>query len=167
MIRALGALLVVAAAGGIGHAVTENVRMRVALLRETEGFLHFAAGELRLRDTPLPALFAACAHRGGMLSAGLEHAARETARGKTAEDALAPLMGKLSSLCGGETAYAFSQAARAMGRYDSETAASACLRSCEAVGEERKRQETRLREKGRLYGAVSLCLGAMAALAVW
>ena len=167
MIRALGALLVVLAAGGTGAALAEGMKKRAALLRETEGFLRLAADELRQRETPLPALFFLAAEGGGRLAETLRSCGQKTARGLTAERALSPLTELLRESCGPQAAFALEEAARVLGRYDGETQAEACLRAALRLREEKEEAEHLAREKGRLCRAVSLCLGAMAALAVW
>ena len=51
-----------------------------------------------------------------------------------------------------------------MGRYDSATQAGACDRALEQLDLEREALRRELDEKGRLYHAVPLALGLMAAL---
>ena len=89
----------------------------------------------------------------------------ELRTGQTAVNAAAPLLENLETQRDlPETARALADLCGVLGRYDSATQSGACDRALEQLDRQREALRRELDEKGRLYHAVPLALGLMAAL---
>lgn len=168
MIRLLGAALLLLSALLAGQAFTGLLRRKRAVLRELRGFVEMMQAELLQRGTPLPELFARQADRRGLLWEPVRDCGRALACGIPAERAMEPL---LKALEDGEAlpeaAAAMGELSRALGKYDAGTQAERCKQICARLEEQEKQLWTALKEKGRLYRALSFSAGAALALMLW
>ncbi len=166
--RALGAILLVVACGGVGFGWTLRQKQRIALLEALRAAVQGIGTELTQRGTPLPEILEGEARRSDLLAEGLSQLAKELRRGKPVVQAAAPLLEALSGRWElPQAAQTMEELCQRLGRYDAPTQGDACVRAAarlEQIGEEQQRV---LLEKGRLYHTVPLALGAMAALVIW
>ena len=163
--RFAGALLLMAAGWAAGAALTGGLRRKCAVLRELTAVLFRMAEELDQRETPLPQIFLREAERAPLLSAALRLAARQTAAGRPAGQALAPLCTALSKDEGlPQAAEAMTELSTLLGAYDAETQARACRAAGQSIEDLRREQDRVLAEKGRLYRALAFSAGAILAL---
>lgn len=163
--RLTGALLLLAAGWEAGTALTGALRRKCAVLRELAALLSRMAEEIGQRETPLPQVFAREAERTPLLAAPLRVAAKKTAAGLPAGQALQTLCETLSLREGlPQAARAVAELSALLGAYDAETQARAC-RSAEGVLRTLEQEQERLlAEKGRLYRALAFSAGAILAL---
>lgn len=156
--RWLGALLMVAACGGMGFAWTGALRRKLALLERLCSLLRRLQTELSQRGTPLPQLAE---------QLGLAAPAEQLRSGRTALSVAAPYLERLEKNWDlSETARTLEELARVLGRYDGGTQAAACGHAIGQLEVQRDALARELQEKGKLYHTVPLALGLMAALVV-
>lgn len=168
MIRLLGAALLLFGALLAGQAFTGLLRRKRAVLRELRGFVEMMQAELLQRGTPLPELFARQADRRGLLWEPVRDCGRALACGIPAERAMEPLRKALEDgEALPEAAAAMGELSRALGKYDAGTQAERCKQICARLEEQEKQLWTALKEKGRLYRALSFSAGAVLALMLW
>lgn len=166
--RAVGAILLVAACGGIGFGWTARQKKRIALLEALRAAIQGLGTELTQRGTPLPEILEAEARRGGLLAGPMAQLAEALRQGTPMSQAAAPMTKALSESWElPQAAQAVAELCQLLGRYDAPTQGAACARAAarlEQIGEEQRQV---LLEKGKLYHTVPLALGTMAALVIW
>lgn len=165
--RALGALLILFACGGIGLGWTARQKGKIALLEALRSSVEALGTELTQRGTPLPEILEKEARRGGRLAACCARLAEALRQGTGMARAAEPFLERLEELELAQAVLPLAELCQVLGRYDAPTQGAACGRCAlrlEALEEEQRRL---LQEKGRLYHTVPLALGAMAALVIW
>ncbi len=163
--RYLGALLLVGACAAAGFARTAALRRKIALVEGLSSLVRHIRTELCQRGSPLPEMLRQASSRSPAFAHELNRMETELRAGQTAANAAAPLLEHLETQRDlPETARALADLCGVLGRYDSATQAGACDRTLEQLDLQREALRRELDEKGRLYHAVPLALGLMAAL---
>lgn len=166
MNRLLGAGLLVLGAGLLGQLLTGALRQKREMLRELTGFLRLLRAELLQRGTPLAEIFQLQARQNTPLKSLWQDCAVRLHRGIPARQAMKALVESVGEALP-EAGQLLRELSRMLGNYDGETQAEHCLRVCLSLEEQEKQLQAMLAEKGRLYRALSLSLGAVLALMLW
>lgn len=154
----LGAVLLVVAGAAAGFEKTASVGRTINFLEEWISLIRHISTELQQRRCPLPEMLER--HRSKKLPLLVWKAALQN--GQTVLETVEPWLTNLEpdagrvvfELCG------------ILGRYDGETQVKACAYAIKQLEEQRQNLRRQLAEKGKLYHAVPLTLGLMAALAL-
>lgn len=163
--KLLGAALLLVSAGWLGGSWKRAQTRRLAVLDALDRTLSRLGPELE-RGMPLPVFFTGEGAREPLLTGPFSRAAAALERGLGAEQALLAELALLRELCP-ESAEALRALIPLLGRYDSGTQRSACVRARERLAREREQIDRERTRQGRLRQTVTMCAGALLVLALW
>ena len=156
--KAIGALFLIGACIMFGFGWTGAMRRKISALEHICEGLRQMEADLLQQKAPLAEI---------LERLELKDVAGALRQGRLCSQAADPLLKELERLLGqGDAIHALRELAYSLGRYDADTQASACRRTCLRLETCREKLERELSAKQRLYHTVPVTMGCIVVLVI-